>query len=75
MDDNSKAIYEFFKKLTDGEMTSEGNKNMPFSLFISAHRRRMIIDSIKSKDADAKKKGEMILNNYKKQLAEKYARE
>lgn len=74
MDDSTKAIYEFFKELTSGKLKIEGNKNVPFSLFVSAHRRRMIIDSIKSNDPVLKKNGEKILNNYKKQKAEKNAR-
>lgn len=75
MDDSTKAIYEFFKELTSGKLKIEGNKNVPFSLFVSAHRRRMIIDSIRSNDPVLKKNGEKILNNYKKQKAEKNARE
>ena len=66
MDDSTKAIYEFFKELTSGKLMIEGNKNVPFSLFVSAHRRRMIIDSIRSNDPVLKKNGEKILNNYKK---------
>ena len=75
LDDSTKAIYEFFKALTSGKMVIEGNKNVPFSLFVSAHRRRMIIDSIRSHDPILKKNGEKILNNYKKQKAEKNARQ
>ena len=52
-----------------------GNKNIPFSLFISSQRRRKIIQSMQGKNDGDRKEGEKILNNYKKQLAEKRARE
>ena len=48
---------------------------MPFSLFCSMHRRKKIIDSMMSKDEGKKKQGEVLLNNYKRQLAERMARE
>ena len=44
---------------------------MPFGLFVSLERRRMILNSIMGDDSDpqssaVKEKGERILNNYKK---------
>lgn len=48
---------------------------VPFSLFISTYRRRKILDAMMSNNDKSKKEGEVILNNYKKQLAEKMARE
>jgi hypothetical protein len=48
---------------------------VPFSLFIGTYRRRKILDAMMGKDERTKKDGEVILNNYKKQLAEKMARE
>ena len=76
-DDGSGAIYHFFKDLTNGKMKIDGNENIPFSLFISSQRRRKILQAMPgwSKDEHVKKDGEKILNNYKKQLAEKMARE
>ncbi len=50
-------------------------KEVPFSLFIGTYRRRKILDAMMGKDEKSKKEGETILNNYKKQLAEKMARE
>jgi hypothetical protein len=47
---------------------------MPFSLFVSYTRRKKILDSMMSKDKN-KHEGEKILSNYKRQLAEKVARE
>jgi len=73
-DNGTGAIHNFFKKLTSGELKGK-NENMPFSLFISMMRRKRIIDSMMSKDIEKKKGGELILNNYKKQLAERMARE
>ena len=68
-------IYSFFKKLTSGSLKIEENPNIPFSLFISSYRRKKILDAMMSKTDKDKKDGEHILNNYKKQLAEKMARE
>ena len=77
MDENTKAIFEFFKKLVTGEMKTEQTKNIPFSLFISLERRRMILKSIMGdpNDRKNKEKGDKILSNYKKQIAERMARE
>lgn len=35
MDDSIKAIYEFFKRFTDGSMLKQDGKIIPFQLFIS----------------------------------------
>lgn len=69
------AIYQFFKKLTKGEFKNDENPYQPFSLFISGYRRTKILDAMMNKDDKKKKEGELILNNYKKQLAERMARE
>ena len=69
------AIYQFFKDLTSGKMKVEGNENIPFSLFISSMRRKKIMQSMMAADDRQKRDGEKILNNYKKQLAERMARE
>ena len=74
-DEGLGAIYQFFKDLTQGKMQIDGNENIPFSLFISTCRRRKIIQSMQSNDEGVKRDGEKILNNYKKQLAERLARE
>ena len=65
-DDGTGAIYQFFKDLTSGDMQIEGNENIPFSIFISARRRRFILQSMTGKDEKVKKNGEKILSNYKK---------
>lgn len=69
------AIYQFFKDLTSGKMKVEGNENIPFSLFISSMRRKKIMQSMMANDDKQKREGEKILVNYKKQLAERMARE
>lgn len=56
-------------------MQIDGHENIPFSLFISSMRRRKILQAMSSDDDGLKKDGEKILNNYKKQLAERLARE
>lgn len=64
--------------MTSGQLTIKENnekKDVPFSLFIGTYRRRKILDAMMGKDEKSKKEGEIILNNYKKQLAEKMARE
>ena len=48
---------------------------MPFSLFISCERRRRLLDAMMADGETARTKGDMILNNYKKQIAERMARE
>ena len=68
-------VSKFFKDLTSGSMQIDGTDNIPFSLFISAQRRRKILNAMWSSDDQSKKEGEKILGNYKKQLAEKAARE
>ena len=67
-DDGTTAIYLFFKDLTSGKMNIDGNDNIPFSLFISAQRRRKILQAIllDPKEDQLQKDGERILNNYKK---------
>ena len=74
-DDGTGAIYEFFNDLTSDKLMIDGKKNIPFSLFISSSRRRMIIQSMCGKDEKLKKDGEKILSAYKKQIADKLARE
>lgn len=69
------AIYNFFKKLTAGDFKLENNENAPFQLFISGWRRKMILDSMMGKSEKERKTGEKILENYKKQLADRMARE
>jgi hypothetical protein len=71
-EESTGAIYKFFKSLTNGDLISKEKQNMPFNLFISAHRRAMIIDAM-MKEGEEQKEGERIMHNYKKQLAERYA--
>ena len=70
------AIFEFFKKLTSGELKVDSeDKIIPFSIFISTYRRKKILAAMMGKTSKEKEEGARILNNYKKQLAEKLARE
>lgn len=72
----SGAIFEFFKKLTSGELKVDSeDKIIPFSIFISTYRRKKILAAMMGKTSKEKEEGTRILNNYKKQLAEKMARE
>ena len=52
---------------------SPEEKTMPFSLFISAQRRKHIINSMMSK-GEEKKSGERVMKNYKKSLEERFER-
>ena len=74
-DDGSTAIYNFFKDLTGGKMNIDGVEHLPFSLYICAQRRRKILQAIMPdpKAPYLQKDGERILNNYKRQIAEKLA--
>ena len=69
------AIFDFFKKLTTGKLQGSQDQELPFSLFISSKRREKLLDSMMSTDPKKKADGEHILNNYRKQLAERMARE
>ena len=51
------------------------NENAPFQLFISGYRRMQILNSMMGETDEEKKAGEKILENYKKQLADRMARE
>lgn len=48
---------------------------MPFSLYVSKERRKQIMASMMPMENRSKADGEKILHNYKRQLAEKVARE
>ena len=48
---------------------------MPFQLFISSFRRKKILESMMGESAEQRMMGEKILENYKKQLADRMARE
>jgi hypothetical protein len=52
--------------LTAGDFKLDQNENAPFQLFISGWRRKMILDSMWSKNPEEKRQGEKILENYKK---------
>jgi hypothetical protein len=58
-------------------MNIDGNEHIPFSLFISSQRRRKILQAIMPdpKAPYLQKDGERILTNYRKQIAERLARE
>ena len=60
--------------MSNGEFKLEKNENAPFPLFISGWRRKMILDSMWAKNEADRKYGEKILENYKKQLADRMAR-
>jgi tryptophanase len=62
--------------LTSGELKVDSeDKIIPFSIFISTYRRKKILAAMMGKTMKEKEEGTRILNNYKKQLAEKMARE
>ena len=64
------------KRGYQGEKYEGKNKpEMPFSLFISCERRRRLLDAMMAENEPVRSKGDMILNNYKKQIAERMARE
>ena len=69
------AIFDFFKKLTTGKLQNPQEQELPFSLFISSKRRQKLLDSMMATDEKKRADGAHILNNYRKQLAERMARE
>ena len=69
------AIFDFFKKLTTNKLQNPKQQELPFSLFISSKRRQKLLDSMMATDKKKRDDGQHILNNYRKQLAERMARE
>ena len=58
-----------------GKLQNHKDKEMPFSLFVSSKRREKLLDSMMAHEQTRRRDGEHILNNYRKQLAERMARE
>ena len=72
-------LKQSLQEKSKGDQLPKGTvDDLPFQLFISMHRRRKILDALKligEKDNEKFKKGEIIMNNYRKSLVEKMARE
>jgi hypothetical protein len=61
-DGNEKsAIFEFFKKMSQGQLGDDMDPNIPFRLNVSQYRRRKVLDAIMSVNKDKKDKGSKIL--------------
>ncbi|KRX08978.1 hypothetical protein PPERSA_08181 [Pseudocohnilembus persalinus] len=67
-ENEKKLIFEFFKKMSTGQLSDDMDKNIPFRLNVSTYRRRKILEAIMQKDTDKGNKGMKILNAFKKQI-------
>ena len=67
-------IFNFFKKLTDGELQPNKNMKIGFGVFYSAERRRKLLNSILNKDGLQKKEGDRIVSNYAMSLQDQMKR-
>ncbi|OMJ82710.1 hypothetical protein SteCoe_16535 [Stentor coeruleus] len=62
------AIANFFKGLIEGTLIKDA-KTLPFKLVVSAFRRRMLMDSLMTKDVDKKEKGEKVMRAFARQIS------
>ena len=61
------AIANFFKGLIEGTLIKDA-KTLPFKLVVSAFRRKMLMDSLMSKEVEKKEKGEKVMKAFAKQI-------
>ncbi|CAD8084515.1 unnamed protein product [Paramecium sonneborni] len=61
-------IYDFFKKMSNGQLEKGMDKHIPFKLNVSLFRRKQILNAITSDQKELKDKGQKILQAYKRQL-------
>lgn len=45
-EEQNNSIYDFFKKMSTGELSNDMDPNIPFKLNVSTFRRRKIMDAI-----------------------------
>lgn len=62
------AIANFFKGLIEGTLIKDA-KTLPFKLVVSAFRRKMLMDSLMSRDYDRREKGEKVMKAFAKQIS------
>ena len=69
-DEDGDVIFNFFKKLTDGELQPDEDMKIGFGVFYSSERRKKILSSILNV-GDKKQKAEnhRLLSNYRTQLS------
>ncbi|CAD8078716.1 unnamed protein product [Paramecium sonneborni] len=61
-------IYDFFKKMSNGQLEKGMDKHIPFKLNVSLFRRKQILNAITGDQKEIKDKGQKILQAYKRQL-------
>ena len=63
--DDAGIIFNFFKKLTDGDLQPSENMKIGFGVYYSSERRKKILDAILGREDICKQEGRRILDNYK----------
>jgi len=71
--ESKSAISQIFRELASKKQVNKkapknDSANMPFRLYVSYHRRRMLMDAIMSSDPQKKEKGEKIMKAYSMQI-------
>ena len=73
--DDADIIFNFFKKLTDGDLQPSKNMKIGFGVYYSQERRKKILSAILGKDGNmGKHEGQRILGNYRQQLSDQMKR-
>ena len=69
-EDDGDVIFNFFKKLTDGELQPDEDMKIGFGVFYSSERRKKILSSILNVgDKKQKAQNNKLLSNYRAQLS------
>lgn len=73
--DDADIIFNFFKKLTDGDLQPSKHMKIGFGVYYSQERRKKILSAILGKDGNiSRHEGQRILGNYRQQLTDQMKR-
>ena len=72
--DDADIIFNFFKKLTDGDLQPSNDIKIGFGVYYSQERRKKILDAILQRDNKQNSSSKKILDNYKVQLTDQMKR-
>lgn len=71
LNNDSDIIFNFFQKLTNGDLQPSKEMKIGFGVYYSQERRKKILDAILgNRNKEANTEGKRILNNYRAQLQE-----
>jgi len=69
--DDADIIFNFFKKLTDGDLQPSKHMKIGFGVYYSQERRKKILSAMLGKDGNiSRHEGQRILGNYRQQLTD-----